>query len=187
MTSSKSDLRKYFLSKRRSLSREDLRTWSDQICQQLEQHSSFQQAQTVLNYYSFRQEPDLAPLLSLDKTWGLPRCVEKELAWHKYQKGDCLVSGKFGITEPDKDLPLLDVSTIDLILVPAVACTKNGDRLGYGGGFYDRFFTTFTHKVTTIGVVFECCLAEKLPTDTWDFTLDYVCTEKGIYANGKIN
>ena len=95
--------------------------------------------------------------------------------------GDRLISGKYGITEPHPDLPLIDLSTIDLILVPAVACTKSGDRLGYGGGFYDRFFATLTRKITTIGIVFNCCLAETLPTDSWDKSLDFVCTETDFY------
>lgn len=191
MTQTKATLRQYFLSQRRSLSNQAWRTASDQICDNLRHHPPFQQAKTVLSFTSYRNEPDLEPLFitknNREKNWALPRCVGKDLAWHCYRKGDRLVSGKYGITEPHPDLPLLDLTTIDVILVPAVACTKNGDRLGYGGGFYDRFFASLppnlTEKLTTIGIIFECCLAETLPTDPWDKKLDFICTEKQIYCN----
>ncbi len=185
MNQSQSSLRQYLLSKRRSLSNEAWRIASDQLCHNLRNFALFQAATTILSYYSHRQEPDLSGLFSLEKTWGLPRCVSKdlkELAWHHYQPGDRLISGQFGITEPHPDLPLINLAHLDLILVPAVGCTKKGDRLGYGGGFYDRFFASLTRPVTTIGIVFECCLTEQLPSDPWDIALDYVCTEKNIYS-----
>lgn len=161
----------------------DWRNCSDQLCLRLSPQPFFQNAKTILSYCTYRNEPDLSLLFHLQaqKNWGLPRCVGQNLAWHRYQLGDRLISGQFGITEPHPDLPLLDLETIDLMLVPAVACTKTGDRLGYGGGFYDRFFQTLTQKITTIGIVFNRCLAETLPTDPWDISLDYVCTETDFY------
>ena len=181
MNPEKAALRKKILAQRRSLAPDDWRNASHQLCHNLAQQPAFIQAQTVLSYCTYRNEPDLSSLFSHPKNWGLPRCVGKELAWHQYKLGDRLISGKYNITEPHPDLPLLDLSTIDLILVPAVACTKTGDRLGYGGGFYDRFFATLTQRVTTIGIVFNCCLTETLPTESWDKSLDYVCTETNFY------
>ena len=183
MNPEKAALRKNFLAQRRSLSKTDWRNHSELLCNNLAQQQSLQNAQTVLSYCTYRNEPDLSLLFELlgQKSWGLPRCVGKDLAWHQYRPGDRLISGKYNITEPHPDLPLLDLSTIDLILVPAVACTKTGDRLGYGGGFYDRFFATLSRKVTTIGIVFNCCLAETLPIEPWDKSLDYVCTETDFY------
>ncbi|MGB2924491.1 MAG: 5-formyltetrahydrofolate cyclo-ligase [Limnothrix sp.] len=182
MDLSKSDLRQYFLSKRRSLSNESWRTNSQRICNYLQQHPVFTEARTILSYLSYRNEPDLSSLLTTKKTWGLPRCVGKKLAWHHYQTGDVLTSGKYGITEPHPDSPFINLDKIDLILVPAVACSKSGDRLGYGGGFYDRFLTSRNHPVTTIGIIFDCCLAPKLPRDPWDIPLNYICTDKAIFS-----
>lgn len=158
----------------------DWRTGSEKICDQLRQHALFNESQAILSYLSYRNEPDLAALFETKKSWGLPRCVGKKLAWHRYKKGDRLISGKYGITEPHPDLPLINLEKIDLILVPAVACNKNGDRLGYGGGFYDRFFASQTQSIPTIGIIFDCCLAAELPRDPWDKPLDYICTEKEI-------
>lgn len=185
MTTAKSNLRHYLLSKRRSLSNEAWRNGSAQICDHLRHFPPFQNATTILSYVSHRQEPDLSGLLSLAKIWGLPRCVEgrqKTLAWHHYQPGDRLISGQYGIAEPHPDLPPIDIEHLDLILVPAVGCSTRGDRLGYGGGFYDRFFAGLTQPVITIGIIFECSLMETIPIDPWDIPLDYVCTEKKIYA-----
>ncbi|NJN74837.1 MAG: 5-formyltetrahydrofolate cyclo-ligase [Limnothrix sp. RL_2_0] len=182
MDQSKSVLRQYFLSKRRSLSMVDWRTQSQKICDQLQQHKLFTESHTVLSYLSYRNEPDLAALFEVEKSWGLPRCVGKKLAWHGYQKGDHLISGKYGLTEPHPDLPLINLDEIDLILVPAVACSKNGDRLGYGGGFYDRFLDSLNHPVTTVGIIFDYCLAAELPRDPWDKPLNYICTENEIIS-----
>ncbi len=182
MNPEKSELRKHFVAQRRSLSKTDWQQFSVQLCQTLSRQRPFTHAKTILSYCTYRNEPDLSSLLSHPKIWGLPRCVGTDLAWHRYQLDDRLISGQFGITEPHPDLPLLDLATIDLILVPAVACTKDGDRLGYGGGFYDRFFATLTRKITTIGIVFNCCLTETLPTESWDKSLDYVCTETDFYT-----
>lgn len=182
MNPEKAALRHYFLAQRRSLSAGVWQNASHQLCQNLLQQRVFNQAQTVLSYCTYRQEPDLSSILSQQKKWGLPRCIGKNLAWHDYQGGDRLISGTYGITEPHPDLPLLNLATIDVILVPAVACTKKGDRLGYGGGFYDRFFASLSKKVITIGIIFESCLAETLPIEPWDKTLDYICTETNFYC-----
>lgn len=175
-------LRQQFLAKRQALTTSQIQIKSQQICENIQAQSLFQTANTVLSYAAFRQEPDLQDLLSLPKNWGLPRCVKKSLIWHHYRRGDPLESGKFGILEPHPDLPLLDWANIDLILVPALACSQKGDRLGYGAGFYDRFLANLPDKVITIGIVFDCCFAPTLPADPWDIPLDYVCTEKRFYA-----
>lgn len=155
----------------------------DRICQHLSLWPAFQTARTVLSYWSFRQEPDLSPLMTQYRTWGLPRCQGKTLIWHRWHPGWPLVPGAFGITEPAADLPLIEPATVDLILVPAVACDRRGYRLGYGGGFYDRMFSQpCWQQVQTVGMVFDFAYVERVPTAAWDRPLSAVCTETGIAA-----
>ncbi|SMH33466.1 MULTISPECIES: 5-formyltetrahydrofolate cyclo-ligase [Cyanophyceae] len=176
----KTHLRQTFKQRRRSLFESTWQQANAAICQQLQDSLLWRNSTTVLGYLSHHREPCLQALLSAPKTWGLPRCVGDDLAWHHYQMGDRLIPGKFGIREPEATAPLIDLTTIDLVLVPALACSQTGDRLGYGAGFYDRFFATLPQPVTTVGIVFECCFVPTLPNDPWDVPLDYVCTEKRL-------
>jgi 5-formyltetrahydrofolate cyclo-ligase len=70
------------------------------------------------------------------------------------------------------------MSEVDVVLVPSVACDRQGYRLGYGGGFYDRFLAN--RALYTVGITFADYHLEQLPSETWDVPLNVVCTEVGI-------
>ncbi|NMG59027.1 5-formyltetrahydrofolate cyclo-ligase, partial [Geitlerinema sp. P-1104] len=98
--------------------------------------------------------------------------------WHSWQVGDRWVPGAFGIIEPHPDSPQIAPETVDLILVPAVACDQRGYRLGYGGGFYDRLLSQPQwREIPTLGIVFEFAYLAELPIEPWDCPLTGVCTE----------
>lgn len=185
----KSDLRKALLTERQGLSPECWQEHSNHLCQQIVATEPFQKAQLVLAFLSFRQEPSLAALWASPegktKRWGIPRCVGKRLVWHAWKVGDPLVSGAFGIQEPTQAAPIIDPAGADLILVPAVGCDRQGNRLGYGGGFYDRLLSRDDcQAIPTLGIVFEFARLEQLPRDPWDCPLDGVCTEQGYFLSG---
>ncbi len=176
----KSELRKIYLQKRRSLSLQEWESKSQQICEHLKASDTFRSAKTVLSYCSFRQEPNLQKLLTIPKVWGLPRCVEKTLIWHVWTPGT-LRSSNFGIQEPDPESPLINPEQVDLILVPCVMCDRRGYRLGYGGGFYDRLLSQPEwQKKTTIAIVFDFAVVDQLSIDPWDQPLSRICTESGL-------
>lgn len=143
----------------------------------------FTSAQTILAYFSFRQEPDLSPLfVNSSHQWGFSLCVGDLLNWHIWQPGDTLNKGTYGILEPSLAAPQLEPTEVDLILVPAVACDRRGYRLGYGGGFYDRMFSAAKwNSKPTIGIVFEFAYLPQLPIDSWDKPLEAICTETGLH------
>ncbi|WP_404784167.1 5-formyltetrahydrofolate cyclo-ligase [Altericista sp. CCNU0014] len=182
----KKALRKQLLAQRRALTADAWKFKSDAICLKLAQSEWVQNAQTILVYWGDRQEPDLRPLWEHhfpDKQWGLPRCVEKQLVWHRWQpmEANQLQPGPYGILEPLPTLPILLPSAVDLILVPAVGCDRRGFRLGYGGGFYDRLFgDPAWANIPTIGIVFEFAFLAELTPDPWDYPLKAVCTELGM-------
>ncbi|MDX2244664.1 MAG: 5-formyltetrahydrofolate cyclo-ligase [Leptolyngbyaceae cyanobacterium bins.302] len=187
-STSKTELRRSLLTLRQSMSVEQWQTNSQQLCKHLQALPLFIHAQTILAYFSVRQEPDLSSLFHLPKTWGFSRCVETQLVWHQWSPIGSLPlqKGPFGILEPDANAPLLEVEQIDLVLVPAVGCDQRGYRLGYGGGFYDRLFGSpeWTGK-PTIGIVFDFAHVSQLPHDPWDQPLGAVCTETGIWKSQK--
>lgn len=88
----------------------------------------------------------------------------------------CRAHGK-EVAMPDDEV---DPSWPDVVIVPGVAFTVAGDRLGQGGGWYDRFLAELPPGVTTIGVGFDLQLVERLPVEQHDVRLDHVVTESGL-------
>ena len=183
---SKSQLRSQLLNKRRSLSLEIWQQQSQELSNQLAASDLIHNAKVILGFISFRQEPDLSSLFQEfpDKTWGFPRCNDKNLEWYQVNPlnfSESFEVGSFGILEPIRTLPKIDLNIVDVILVPAIAIDEKGYRLGYGGGFYDRFLITQTGF--TVGVVFADFLFKKVPTQAWDLPVKSVCTQNEIYLS----
>jgi 5-formyltetrahydrofolate cyclo-ligase len=181
----KKQLRQALLNQRRQISHEIWQKKSQALCDRLTNWQIFQQAQNILTFSSFRQEPDLTNLWQSfpHKNWGFSRCIEKNLIWHQVAIADFennMRSGAFGILEPNHDLPLMDLANIDLILIPAVACDRQGYRLGYGGGFYDRWLPSSTGFKT--GIIFDEFYLDALPHDIWDVRLEAIVSED-CYCN----
>jgi 5-formyltetrahydrofolate cyclo-ligase len=175
-------LRKSFLKQRQSLSVAEWKEKSDRICQNLLTSPLFQEAKTILAYFSFRQEPDVG-LLSTDtsRRWGFPRCVDNSLLWHLWTHEQSVNTGSYGIAEPHPDAPTIEPEEVDLILVPCVACDYQGYRLGYGGGYYDRLLSSPEWAIKpTIGIVFDFAYLSQLPVEPWDKPLQGVCTENEL-------
>ncbi|MGB7058832.1 MAG: 5-formyltetrahydrofolate cyclo-ligase [Geitlerinemataceae cyanobacterium] len=182
MTDDKKNLRRALLKQRQALTAREWRDKSDRLCTHLQSSVQFASAQTILTYFSFRQEPDLSSLWGERSFWGVPRCVGTNLVWHRWQPGYPLQSGAYGILEPHRDLPQIVPESVDLILVPAVACDDRGYRLGYGGGFYDRLFSLPQWAAKpSIAIVFEFARVANVPIDSWDQPLNAICTEAGYF------
>ena len=92
--------------------------------------------------------------------------------------------GAYGLREPFASLPFFDPKTEGeknvLCIVPAVVYDRKGYRIGYGGGYYDRFFGGF--KPASIGVVYEEFIMKSVPHGKYDISVDVVASERGIYA-----
>jgi 5-formyltetrahydrofolate cyclo-ligase len=183
---SKAELRRTHLKTRQTLSIEAWKEKSEHLCTHIQNSPQFTQANTILAYFSYRQEPDLTPLFTTPKRWGFPRCIGNQLSWHTWKPGESLQTGKFGILEPHPDSPTIAASAVDLILVPAVACDRNGYRLGYGGGYYDRMISLPEWRSKpAIGIIFEFAYLAQLPIDSWDQPLQSICTETGLTITPK--
>ena len=175
LSTSKSELRRQFRSLRESLSTKEVIAASAALCQRLGDWQALRRARTVLTYLAFRNELDLGALGDLCPhiCWVVPRVEGKRLVLHPYHR-DRLVRHPFGMLEPAADLPVVAPSALDLVLVPGVAFDRRGARLGFGGGYYDRFL--LTAPALRVGIAHDICLADELPCGEHDQRMDWVVT-----------
>lgn len=141
-------------------------------------------AATVMVFWSFGSEPDTAPLIDALHSRGLrvalPQIVGGEMEPRAYAPGDPLTETSFGAKEPFAG-EVVDPAAIDVVVTPAVAFDRSGRRVGYGGGFYDRFFPRTRPDTLRIGIGFgPQLLDEDLPGGHFDVGIDGVVTESGV-------
>lgn len=139
-------------------------------------------ADTVLLYASFGSEPDTwriaDVLLGRGVAVAFPRCGKNGvMRFHTVTSTAQLKNSKFGIREPSENLPFPDISGKTVCIVPGLAFTEMGDRLGYGGGFYDRFLAE-NPQISTVALAFEASVADRLFTEAHDVRVDYIITEE---------
>ncbi|MGN0818220.1 MAG: 5-formyltetrahydrofolate cyclo-ligase [Candidatus Coproplasma sp.] len=143
--------------------------------------AAFGDKQKYFIYYSFGSEADthaiIQELLSRGKEVYLPRVEGNDMVAVRYA-GDSssMVVNKLGIAEPMGESYSGD---FDLIIAPLLAVNSRGFRLGYGGGYYDRFLKERTSPVVGIGYAFQ--LTDEFEESEWDVPLSYFICERGIY------
>jgi 5-formyltetrahydrofolate cyclo-ligase len=157
---------------------------SARIVDRLLTFPEIKRASTVMAFWSFGSELDTATLIEALHTRGirvaLPRIVDGDMQALAYEPGEAVTETLFGAWEPASG-QLLDPSAIDVVLTPAVAFDRSGRRVGYGGGFYDRFFPRTRSDTLRIGIGFDVqLLDDDLPTGHFDLGLDAVVTESGV-------
>ncbi len=162
----KTDLRVRAKSIRKTL---DIARLSSLACEKVQELAIYKDAKNVLIFYPLRYEINLLPLLEDDKNFYLPKVCENELLVCPYS--DNLVKSELNICEPCSNPVGTDM--IDLAIVPALMADEDGYRLGYGGGFYDRFLSANPHIKTIVPIAKEL-LTEKLPRDEFDVKVDYI-------------
>lgn len=180
--SSKSAVRTYAKQIRTEL---DMSAVSQAICDQLAGQPEFFQAQTILTYHPMPGEVDLMSLLDFrpQKQWYLPRVDDAGgMQFYRYQPGDLLEKHPLGMQEPSVNCEQFDLTTLAhtlaVILVPGLAFDKQGHRVGYGKGYYDRFFQNLPpkNKLFKIGVIPQPLLLQQLPHEEWDIRVNCTIT-----------
>jgi 5-formyltetrahydrofolate cyclo-ligase len=167
------------------------------LARRLGRHPAFVRARRVGAYWSNDGEIDPAPLLSAARARH-KRIFLPVLRAHPYQKlwfvemrqGSRLTRNRFGIPEPELCKRRIYLPwSLDLLLVPLVGFDSDCNRLGMGGGFYDRSLAYLRirrhwRRPRLIGLAHECQRVEAIDTGPWDVPLDGVATEKGIWERG---
>jgi len=183
----KRSLRERVLSLRSALTPEERAFKSQRVQAIVTQTREFQEASTIMLFMNFRDEVETTELaqivLDLGKRLVLPRCAPKGVlipALIEDLEKD-IESGMWGIREPKKEeLTKVDPLEIDCILVPGAAFDTQGNRLGYGGGYYDRFFGRLAEGTPKIALAFHCQIVDRIPVEFYDKKVDMLITEQGI-------
>jgi 5-formyltetrahydrofolate cyclo-ligase len=139
----------------------------------------WQEARTVAAFVPLPSEPDIRPFdLGRGRTLLLPRVECDTLVFHAVASAANLRTGAFGILEPDPAVcPVVDPAQPDIILVPGLAFTHGGTRLGRGRGFYDRLLASIPRHILRVGVCFSCQIAAEIPSASHDEPADLVVHE----------
>ena len=164
---------------------------SARVCARLLSLPAVQEAQHLFCYISFRSEVEtgelVQSLIAAGRIVSVPLTLREEsrlLAVRITDPATQLAPGCYGIPEPTAEqveLAAVDPATIDIVLVPGSVFDRCGGRLGYGGGFYDRFLVESAPRALRIGLAFELQLVERVEMEPHDQYMDLLVTEKQVY------
>jgi 5-formyltetrahydrofolate cyclo-ligase len=144
--------------------------------------SEFISAQVILFFASFRSEVDTGPMIRRALAFGkrvvLPKVKGTELVLHEIADPERDVSpGAWGIPEPHGPRPVM-LEEIDLVIVPGAAFDEQGNRVGYGAGFYDKLLPAF--KKMTVALAFEAQIVPAVPAEVHDIPIKKIVTEQRV-------
>ncbi len=186
----KIDIRKNYLARREALSPAVRAARDAKICANILSAATYRYADIVLMYYPIKKEVDLMPLfraaVAAGKRVAFPKCNAEDhsMIFYFVNSEEDFEEGAYGLFEPKTSLAPFVPAEADgknvLCIVPAVVYDKRGYRIGYGGGYYDRFFGKF--KLASIGVAYEDFILKSVPHGRFDVSVDVVISERGFYA-----
>ena len=176
----KAELRKQVLQEMKAISQEQKQFIDQTLIERLLHHPFYQEAKVIATYLSFPHEFQTQGLIEQALKDG-----KKVLIPKTYPKGRMdfvvydpqqLVKTSFGLLEPQGDLEVVDASQIDLIHVPGLSFTTKGYRIGYGGGYYDRYLEQFSGH--TLSTIYPCQIQDFIP-ENHDIPVEEVLIDEG--------
>lgn len=183
----KTALREQFLARRTAMPPQEKKAREEKICRLILSSASFRYAETILAYSPKESEIDIRPVLREALTQGkrlaLPRCEGEHLMIYRYISSlEELTPAAFGLMEPKATALAFteDPGHSSLCLVPGVVFDVHGYRIGYGGGYYDRFLNNFHGSVA--GVIYRDFILPQLPHGRYDRALPIMITDGGMVS-----
>ncbi|WP_408641525.1 5-formyltetrahydrofolate cyclo-ligase [Shimwellia pseudoproteus] len=184
------DIRKHIRQRRRALTPEQQQQFAHQAASQMMHYAPLQHAQRVAVSLSFDGELNTRPLI--DALWQAGKAVYLPVL-HPFSPGNLLFLhytphtplrvNIFNIAEPHLDVRhVLPLAALDVLVVPLVAFDVHGQRLGMGGGFYDRTLQNWRqYRLQPVGYAHDCQQVDALPSESWDIPLPAVVTPSRIW------
>lgn len=185
ITEEKAALRRQVLAAEKVMTPEERAAADAAICRRVLSMKAYGEAHTVFAFAPCREEIDIWPLLrtilAAGKTLALPLCTSVgQMECRRVEDLNDLRPGAYGILAPPETATRIDPADIDLALVPCVTCNRQGQRLGRGGGYYDRFLARYTGR--TLLLCREALLREHILCQPHDRSVTPVVTDGGVYG-----
>lgn len=184
----KKELRYQILKQRKKISTDEIIQRSDLIFEKIIKMELFEKSKYIMIYVSFDKEIHthsfIKYCLKIGKKIVTPicdTCTNTLILGQTKGFPEDFELTKYGILElnPDK-VEHISEDQLDIIITPGLAFTKNGERLGYGGGYYDRLFEKISEKTITIAPILKEFIVDTIPTESFDKKVDYLATDNGI-------
>jgi 5-formyltetrahydrofolate cyclo-ligase len=187
------DIRKTIRSKRRALTTAQQQSAAENLAALISQKTFFLRAKRIGIYLANDGEIDPSILMKIalqaNKACFLPIIHPLQfnrLYFGQYQNGDQLKANRFGILEPQiNKTNIVPVWSLDLIFMPLVGFDRSGNRIGMGGGFYDRTLANYAsqpRKPKLIGLAHGCQEVNSISQQSWDIPLDQIITDQEIIS-----
>ena len=178
----KKEIRKKILGQRKELETEFIREASAHICQSIQELDLYKKAEDICLYMPIRNEVELDVLREFSwadgkRTW-LPKVRDEQMDFCLFGPQSSLREGAYGILEPEESEVLVPRDTT-LVIMPGAVFSEARDRIGYGGGYYDRYLSEHV-LCHTLAVCYELQIVEDLPTEEHDIRPDAVISERRI-------
>ena len=172
----KQELRSAIRARKRAMTMEEIETRSDALCQKFLESDAYRRASTLYGYLPYNQEvrtwPFLERAIADGKRVAVPKVYGDEMKFIYLEDLTQVEKGYSGIPEPIADGPVAEDKTA-LVLMPGLAFDPQGHRIGYGGGFYDKFLSREPEH-PTLALCYEFQMVEKLETEQFDIPVDEV-------------
>ncbi len=172
----KKALRREIREKKRAMTEGEIVSRSERLGELFARSEAYQNAATIYGYLPYNQEVRTVPMLEQalrdGKRVAVPKIYGDTMQFIYLEDLSQVEKNEMGIPEPILDMPVAEDKTA-LVLMPGLAFTKQGDRMGYGGGFYDRFLAEEPNH-PTIALCYDFQIVEHLPTEEFDIPVDTV-------------
>ena len=172
----KTELRREIRTRKRAMTEEEIETRSARLAQLFFASEAYQKAKTIYGYLPYNQEVRTVPMLERalkdGKKVAVPKVYGDEMKFLYLDDLNAVAKGYAGIPEPIADEPVAQDETA-LVLMPGLAFDPQGHRIGYGGGFYDKFLAAEPHH-PTLALCYEFQMLPKLDVEDHDIPVDTV-------------
>ncbi|MGO3751557.1 MAG: 5-formyltetrahydrofolate cyclo-ligase [Peptoniphilaceae bacterium] len=187
----KKEFRSSMLEKRDSLDFKYLKDASSKIYKNFIKSDLYKNSENIFIFVSYKKEVDTHELIKYalkdSKNIFVPivNRESKTLSFSHLKNFDDLQPSYMGILEPTIETRnIVDPNLADLVVTPGLAFNQEGYRIGYGGGFYDKFFSSIESKPIKLGIGYSIQLVDEIVHDDLDQKLDYFLSDKGLYKLG---
>lgn len=182
MKSTKKELRREILAQRKTLIEQEVSEKSRRICERVRKTVIYEKATDICIYMPIRNEVDVTllvePALADGKRIWIPRVVGEVMEFNEYDEAALERSESFGILESTSEV-YLEPDENTLIIMPGAVFDRAGNRIGYGGGFYDRYLQKHP-ECRTVAVCYDLQVVDHIPAESHDIRPEMIVTESGV-------